>query len=344
MNSSHIAWLVALLAALFQLSCGEVESCKEAVEPGCLKSAPLNDGGTCLFDLVPRGGVCVKPGSEEDKCSLCAPGDLCIPERNQCQNFCAAPPIFPGSVAPPTPIFCTAFKDPAKPDENPMLSFAEVCTRRCRLQCQRWEQFCGDYRCAEGYCDRPEIQATCLADCKPLETGGNDLACLTRSCTDVRFGICDSSLDCPNAVTPDCTNITCTNSCMYDGKGLAGDGYCDDGDPASAKTADCRWGTDCADCGPRKGTKLEPSYPGDVCGFNNNCVGGTGSPVDSQAWCVALSGVPGLSRCAPDCSRGQACADGFECREAIYRNDQGVLAPIVEGGVSSKACFPSMCL
>ena len=336
--------LCALLFVSFgQLACGEVEQCTKVTEPGCLNSTPKTDG-TCLFDLVPRGGICVKPGSDEDMCSLCAEGDLCVPERNQCINFCAVPPILPGSVQSPEPIFCTAIRDPMKPDENPMLSFEEVCKRRCRLQCQRWDQFCGPGSCAEGYCDRPEVIAKCNQDCPAAVGGVRDLACLTRSCNDVRFSRCDTTLNCPNGVAPDCANISCSNDCQYEGKGLAGDGYCDDSDPASAQFAFCPWGTDCTDCGPRRGARKEPSFAGDICAFNVNCEGWNPSPLLSRAWCIEQESIPGLSRCALDCSRDSECPDAFICRELEFTNEEtGQSGPQVEGGVSAKACFPTLC-
>lgn len=41
----------------------------------------------------------------------------------------------------------------------------------------------------------------------------------------------------------------CSNSCPY-----ANDGECDDGGPG-AQYAECTLGTDCADCGPRRGIR-----------------------------------------------------------------------------------------
>ena len=338
-----------LLAALGSFGCGEVEHCTKVDEPGCLKSVPLPDG-TCLFDLVPRQGICVKPGGDADKCSLCAEGDLCVPERNQCVNFCAEPSMRPGSVAPPDPIFCVATR--TNPNENPMLSFEEVCKRRCQLQCRRWEQFCG-HKCEQGYCDRPEVQTQCATDCMPVD-GVRDLACLTRSCNNTRLGLCEPQMNCPNGVMPDCANLTCTNECQYNNEGHFGDGYCDDGDPLSAASASCPWGSDCADCGVRKGMRREPAYLGDLCAFNSNCEGGTDDPTSARTWCIAVGemgmtmapapGVPRLTRCAADCSRDPNCPEGFECRELVFRNSDGTTYRKVEGGVTAQACFPMMCL
>jgi hypothetical protein len=229
------------------------------------------------------------------------------------------------------------------PASNPMLSFEEVCKRRCRLQCRRFEQFCpNDFKCPEGRCDLPEIQAECLADCPLTTAGAKDLACLTQRCEDVRVTRCQSDLACPNGGVPDCANLTCTNDCPM---GFAGDGYCDDGDAFSSLKPLCAWGSDCADCGARKGAAPDPGYWGTVCKYRQNCAGGTGNPADAAAWCVEIDGIPGLSRCAPDCSRDQGCPDGFECREALFDLGGPAREPIVDPAtmLKSQACFPMLC-
>ncbi len=333
-------WLALALASLTQaIACGEVESCKETQTPGCLNSPPRADG-TCLFDLVRRGQLCVRPGSELDLCSSCADGALCVPQENRCANFCEQPAVLPGSVSAPESIFCQAFADPSQPGVNPMLSFEEVCVRRCRLDCRRLEQFCPEYKCPEGTCDQPVVQDECLHDCPLTETGAKDLACLTQRCEDIRFGRCESSLECPNGATPDCANWTCTNDCAG---GRAGDGFCDDTDPYSSQMPLCDWGSDCADCGARKGTAPAPGYWGEVCKYRQNCSGATGTPVDALSWCVELAGIAGLSRCAPDCSRGQGCPNGFECRQVLLELGGPVRQPIVADGLTSQACFPLLC-
>lgn len=344
MKQAALIVVFVMAYATTLLGCGEVERCQRRDERGCLDSVPLEDG-SCLYDLVPRKGICVRVGSDEDKCSACPTGNLCIPERNECRNLCEAPPILPGSVAPPEPIFCEATRE--SPGENPMLSFEEVCTRRCRLQCQRQEQFCG-VPCKQGFCDRPEVQAECVAACPPNAAAGGvrDLMCLTNSCNEVRFSGC-GQVQCPEGVAPpNCANVTCTNTCSFTAPGIVaspGDGVCDDGDPVSADFNFCEWGTDCVDCGPRLGTRKEPSYVGDICAFHGNCQGGTGSPLDAEAWCgdLILDGFPegAVSRCLSDCSRENDCPEGFQCRELKLVNG----GPLVEGGVTAQACFPLMC-
>jgi hypothetical protein len=335
------AWLVALFVGTWLVAgCGDVESCREGITAGCLNSVPRTDG-TCLYDLVPRSNKCVKPGSEDDKCGLCADGALCIPERNDCANFCAPTSPLPGSVRPPDPIFCEAVDNtPNNPADNPMLSFAEVCTRRCQLRCQRLAQFCPGYQCPQGSCETPETQAACVADCPPPLAGGNDLACLTRKCNDARFVRCDSSLTCPNNLASACANLTCTNECS-----LPGDGICDDSDVFSSRSPECEWGTDCVDCGPRTGTKPAPVGLGELCQWGKNCEGFTGRPSDSNAWCITLA-TTGVSRCVPDCSRDQDCADGFECFNVTFKDPANPTAepkPINDGTYTSSACIPTVC-
>ena len=350
------AWLVALFACIWLSGgCSEVESCRETITPGCINTAPRPDG-SCLYDLVLRGNKCVKPGSAEDLCGLCAKGALCAPERNTCIDFCAVPAALQGSIMPPDAISCEAFKE-TLPDggvaattsdggvNNPMLGFDEVCRRRCRLRCQRFAQFCPGYQCPAGSCDGPEVQAKCLDNCPKTPQGGNDLACLTRTCEDAQLAQCDSSLMCPNGITPVCSSITCTNDCsfQYLSQGVVGDGICDDGDVLSSMSPDCPWGTDCADCGPRSGAKPAPAPLGDLCQWAENCAGATTKPSTATAWCVNLKTTK-ASRCMPDCSRGQPCAAGFECRVITYQDpNTGVTMPVVEGTFTSSACIPLAC-
>lgn len=341
------SWLVSGLAAsaLLASGCSEVEKCKESVDLGCINTAPLPDKDRpCLYDLVLRGNLCVRPGSDEDKCGLCAEGALCVPERNDCLNVCQPPPVLPGSVAAPEPIFCEATDNDDNPNTNPMLSFADVCKSRCRLRNRGYQQFCAGYQPPAGSCDGPDVQAACLAECPLLPTGGNDVACLTKSCNDARFSRCDTGLKCPNGVAPKCNDLACTNDCSFESGG-AGDGYCDDGDIYSAASALCAWGTDCADCGARPVTKPALGLLGDVCSFSNNCEGGTARPSDATAWCIEQRTVAGSKRCMPDCSRDQDCPDGFTCFELSARDPVTMQdVPIKEGDLTGKACVPQMCL
>lgn len=334
-----------LASSLWALAgCGDVESCLEMDTPGCLNSAPRPSGAPCLYDLVVVNGKCLKSGGEKTPCGVCEHGALCDEKSKTCVNFCDVPTVLPGSIPAPEPIFCEAIKSKDMPNP-PMLTFAEVCQRRCRLNCQRLEQFCPGYKCPPGACDGQDVQNKCLQDCPAPGGGGNDLACLTLKCNDVRFATCTSGLACPNGATPNCARITCTNNCQFDGKNVTGDGYCDDGDTFSSVTAQCAWGSDCVDCGPRMDQEVLGNL-GDLCQYHLNCLGGTGSPDTAGAWCVTQS-TPALnmaSRCMPDCSRTQGCAPGFLCRSITITQADGSAAPVMAGGYSSQACLPDACL
>jgi hypothetical protein len=341
-------WLVALtIVALSSLAgCSDVESCKETETLGCLNSAPRSDlNDPCLYDLVLRGAKCVKPGSAEDLCGLCASGALCVPERNTCVNFCEPQSPLPGSGSQPEVIYCEAIDTDNDPSTNPMLTFEDTCTRRCKLRCQRFAQFCPGYECPPGSCEQKDVQDKCLAECPLAANGGKDLACLAKSCNDSRLQICDSKLACPNGVAPACATLTCTNDCMFDGgNGLTGDGQCDDGDVVASKSAACDWGTDCIDCGPRQGTRPEAAAWGSACQYNLNCAGGSGHPSDANAWCVKQSTLVGAQRCMPDCSRGQGCPDGFSCFQVEQEDETThALVPLIEGGITAQACLPMSC-
>jgi hypothetical protein len=335
--------LMVLSTALWALAgCSDVESCLERSELGCLNSTPRPDGGGCLFGLVVVDGICQKSGTSNTKCGPCKAGSICNEKTNSCVDFCAKPTQNPGSVLPPESIFCEAIATTTTP--NPaMLTFADVCQRRCRLNCQRLAQFCPGYQCPAGSCDGADVRTKCAMDCPGANGAATDLACLTRRCNDTRMVRCDNSLSCPNGVAPNCSNIACTNDCMFSGQDVTGDGVCDDGDVLSSETAQCDWGSDCTDCGPRQGNETFGD-PGDICQYTLNCAGGTGSPDTAGAWCVNLNSVPGVARCMPDCSRGQSCADGFTCRQALFKQADGSNAQITAGGFSSSACLPDACL
>ncbi len=121
----------------------------------------------------------------------------------------------------------------------------------------------------------------------------------------------------------------CTNTCQYNH-----DGQCDDGAPG-ADTADCDYGTDCADCGPRPvtvstctcdtttacdaGCTCDPQ-----CGtkaLGTSCVCADGSDVCSDTECASLyclwyDGVEGY--CSQQCG---SCPSGFTCNGILGLGD-----------------------
>ncbi len=341
---SCLPYLLVALCFMAWAGCADVESCQEVNTPGCLNSPVRTTGSPCLFDLVEVNGKCLKSATPDVSCGAnkCGAGSLCDEATKTCTNFCSTPAVIPGSVQAPEAIFCEAIKTQAMP--NPaMLTFEEVCRRRCRLNCQRLSQFCTGYQCAAGSCDGADVQAKCRLDAPPLSGGGNDLAKLTKSCNDTRFAVCDTQLSCPNGAKPNCANITCSNNCQFNGQNVTGDGVCDDSDPYSSMTAQCQWGTDCTDCGPRMGSAPTLNL-GDACQYSLNCQGGTGSPDTAGAWCVTQESIANVARCMPDCSRGQKCAEGFTCRTLTFASADGTSSnPLVVGKYTSSACLPDAC-
>ena len=235
---------------------------------GCINTAPRDDvDKPCLYDLVLRGDRCVRsPAAPKIRRRTGAP-------KARCASRSATPAstsarllrLYPAAATSPEDIYCEAIDTDNDPATNPMLAFEEVCNRRCRLRCQRLQWFCPGYVCPAGTCEQPDVQAKCLADCPLAPNGGKDLACLSRSCTDARRAVCDSSLTCPNGVMPACATITCTNNCMFEGNGLSGDGYCDDGDVYASDSPLCSWGSDCIDSRAAPGYAPQPGLLGSVC-------------------------------------------------------------------------------
>jgi hypothetical protein len=135
--------------------------------------------------------------------------------------------------------------------------------------------------------------------------------------------------------------VQCRNSCP----GYNFDGVCDDGDLKSAASGVCPFGSDCADCGPRRGAAPSAAAQGDACAFHSNCKGA--SPEDpgaAHAWCIEIA--DGVSRCAPDCTdEGEICPEGSQCFELAGpdRDGDGEPDPIEVEERRASACFPLAC-
>lgn len=341
------------LTALSMGACSKVDHC----EKGALRClGGFCDNGECDFDLIcvtlPENGdqVCAKSAGEDrydfgdtrepgpatpaTKCS-CTEPELCAADTGECINYCAVPDALPGSRPVPEVIFCEHLEG-----EEPF-SYEEICQRRCRLSCQRWEQFCG-YTCPDDYCDGADILSACEATCPPDDTDA--LLCLTRACNTTRDQVCTDVI-CPDTGrAANCQGVVCGNTCGATSNEWSGDGVCDDGDLLSATFADCAWGTDCIDCGPRRGPAPEPGRHGDQCAFNTGCAGFTGTLTTNAAWCMTFNEVAqGAARCVPDCSRGQPCPDGYRCVPVIIRGENGEETVIEQDGLTGQACRPIMC-
>jgi hypothetical protein len=138
--------------------------------------------------------------------------------------------------------------------------------------------------------------------------------------------------------------VVCRNECGQTSNEWSGDGVCDDGDLLSATFADCAWGTDCTDCGPRRGTAPQPASQGGQCAFNTGCAGYTRDLTTNEAWCMSLSDLAeGLARCVPDCSRSEACPSGYECVTVTIKDEDGKEQPITQGDLTGRACLPRVC-
>jgi hypothetical protein len=334
-------------------ACSGVEHCKDG-DARCIGGACEKDA--CDYDLVcvvrPAGErLCGRPLDEDDEYDFgsagkgkgekaedlgppceCEQPELCSLDTNSCVNYCEVPDALPGSEPVPEVIFCEQFEDEAP------LSFEEICKRLCRLSCQRWEQFCG-FKCDEDDCDAPDVLDACEASCP--EADGDPELCLTRACNAVRDQGC-ANVICPDTNEPaDCTGVVCKNTCGGNSSPeWSGDGVCDDGELLSATYADCAWGTDCTDCGPRRGKPPEPEPQGGVCAFNTGCAGYQQDLKTNAAWCVSLDDVAkGLSRCVPDCSRGRTCPSGYECVAVLDDMDER----IEQDDLVGQACIPLVC-
>jgi hypothetical protein len=305
-----------------------------AATPG--PDADLRDSGTS------GGGE--HDGGEGDAggpCSCAGEHELCTPD-GRCVDYCAYERL-PGSLAAerPTPITC-AKANATDPD----LTFAQLCERRCQLQCRLQGWFCGE-PCAEDACDPGN--STMLAACS--EACGADLSCIQASCQAARAAGC-AQTKCPGNQPPSCSDAHCTNDCRFNF-----DGWCDDGDVFGTldvtvvdnmDSAECGWGHDCADCGPRHGSDPSRNLPaGAQCRFNSNCAGFAQRVVEGEiqvdiantkAWCATFhQPVDGNFRCLPDASgEGETCPSHYTTVTVVSANGE----PLMSDGVQALVCAP----
>ncbi|HEY6882290.1 MAG TPA: hypothetical protein VI299_29870 [Polyangiales bacterium] len=329
-------WAALLGAALTALAgCGDVESCLEG-QQGCVNGAP-DDSGNCKFGLVVSadGLTCVNPSEKGkppvDTC-MCPSGQLC---RNGggCVDVCQ--PLTNVPAARPTPQPCRAPKDQTE-------SFARAALAACTQACIHRAAICGTKCDPTTECTQLGASTAARAACQ----GNEDISCAIMLCERARDMPCDKQ-QCPPGSTPNCANITCSNTC--DMPEYNNDGICDDGDLSSAISYVCDYGTDCGDCGPRRGTA--PPFMvdfGDPCVDPAQCGGDLTNVKSSKGWCVPADSAQDYSRCLPDCSNGKTCHAGFECVGVAQDVDgSGPMAPTqvvdLKDGTPVFACFPLQC-
>jgi hypothetical protein len=343
------AKLLAALAALATfVGCSGVDKCLEGVDPGCLGSAP-DDSGNCKFGLVLSDdrSTCVDgkgngntrdaavvdtsdSGGGGDDCS-CPSGQLC---RNDgtCVDLCKA--VSNPPVEKPTPLPCRA------PSGTPE-SFARIALALCYQSCIHRAVYCGTTCDPTSECTQVFASTAARAACQGME----DQTCAIGLCEKARDLPC-AQQQCPVG-TPNCSGTLCSNNC--DQATYNNDGICDDGDPSNALSYVCDFGTDCGDCGPRRGNA--PPFDldfGDVCTDPAQCGGDLESVKTSDGWCVPATDNQAYSRCLPDCSNGKKCPAGYECSGIASDADgSGPMKPVQfmdeNDGTLVFGCFPSQC-
>jgi hypothetical protein len=296
----------SLLLLVSVAGCEKVEKCTRG-EPGCL-GGPTDDNDECAAGLESRGGQCVEPDSELP--SYCDDAEE-VPET---------------TLVPPS---CT----PRMSDGPDGFGFAELCRRRCLQQCRRAEVICEGFECDRD-CSSVGVLMDCVVDCPTMDT-----ACLTASCQGVQKTRCES-FTCPADNPRNCDDVKCSDSCT----GNTDDTFCDDGDPSSAVYSLCAFGTDCSDCGPRRGSRPPLSPLQGLCpgGRDVACEDYDDDYTQNGAFCVHVEGTQaGQFSCVPDCtSEDEECDDGFECQALVYMNGD----PYEDlNNVQGYACFPMFC-
>lgn len=344
-------WASLAIASLSWASgCSDVESCEPGLDPGCINSAP-DDSGNCLYDLVRSadGTRCVRPGSSSPapgtdggsgggdtgvgSCS-CPSGQLCR-EDGTCVNLCT--PVSNPPTPAPTLLPCRA--ETGTPE-----TFARIARALCYQTCTHRAFYCGGSCDPESECTQLVASAAARAACQ----GNDDQACAIALCEQARDLPC-AQQQCPLGASPNCTGTLCSNNC--DMAEYTFDGICDDGDPSNAISYACDFGSDCGDCGPRRGSAPAFSLDvGDVCADPAQCGGDLYSVKTSTGWCVPVADAQDYARCVPDCStNGQKCPAGYSCI-GIAADEDGPAGPMPQmqftdynDGTPVFGCFPAQC-
>ncbi len=328
-------WAAVACAAWTVSGCGEVESCKEG-DVGCLGGF-ADDSGNCRFDLVKdTRGFCVKPGgnqdggSQSDPCG-CSSGSLCQ-QDGMCVNVCQPPnPVPTLKIAPSA----------CRPAAGETYTLEDAANAACEQSCIRRAEYCGASCNPSTDCTRTLALAVVSQRC----AAGMTLECAMQACEAIRDQPC-AQVTCATG-TPNCTGIVCNDSCSV--TDYVKDGLCDDGDLSNAGSSVCDWGTDCGDCGPRRGTPPATKYDlGDPCVDAYQCGGDPDHVASSTGWCVPTETQTNILRCVPDCSATDTCPAGYTCFGlGVDPDDDGPMQqqPVLDPntGQAARACFPNAC-
>ena len=326
-------WGAAACAwALVGSGCSEVESCAEG-EPGCLNGTTQN--GSCRFGLVPSRGpnpTCVEAGDDDDDDSAncgCPTGALCNGQK-QCIDACGTSDL---PVHTPVPAPCRAAEGQSPYD------FATAAQALCSQRCIRQNEYCPSSPCDPSVdCSGAATAPALLVACP-----GMSPECAMTRCEQIRDQPC-AEFQCGGDASPNCTGVVCSDSCVSRDESYIRDGFCDDGDLSNAISSFCVWGSDCGDCGPRRGAR-PPDFIslGEPCVDPAQCGGNQFDIAGSTAWCVTLDDALNILRCVPDCSQSAACPNGFVCQELVYTLN-GEPMPIKDDtGLTARACLPIQC-
>ncbi|MET0341092.1 MAG: hypothetical protein ABW252_08815 [Polyangiales bacterium] len=331
-----------MLMPLMQAGCGEIDNCKVG-EDGCLGGLPLEDL-TCRYDLVldTSTGVCTEPddvtGGDDDDDAIDGPPlpNPCKCTANQvCQTdgSCVDLCLVPNAVV----------NKPSFPQcRSTSYSFQEAAIAGCQQACGRRAAICGEACDPATACSAATALAW-LAAVDPACAGNTE--CAMKRCEEVRDRPCAAQA-CLGGGAPNCTNVTCENNCVSDGESFNLDGVCDDGDLSNAVSAICRWGSDCGDCGPRRGPA-----PAAVKKLGEQCIDPyqCGAPyADFSAvpgWCVPLDDSATLEHCVPDCTMPpHSCPESFDCQRLRFTDESGKEENIRDNANNvARACFPTQC-
>lgn len=326
--------VLTLLALGAFSACTDVRKCTRG-EKGCIDGEPDND--ECAAGLVPKNGECVPPegGGGGGRCN-CASDEICDEDGETCLAYCEPVDDPPESV--PTPPSCKPVKTVSNDNPTPF-TYRELCVKTCMQDCARAQTFCPGYVCNESECESVAALARCAVACP-----GMDTSCMENKCNERSATSCDD-FTCPTgAPAKSCQGLRCTDSCQGNNK----DGFCDDGDPYSATYSFCSYGTDCTDCGPRRGTRPAGIALGEPCpeGQDVSCQGYNDDFLKTQAWCLRFSSEPGAAfRCVPDCTTEDGagnCPDGYEC-QGVKNSNGDPYQDATPNRTPGYACVPQIC-